>query len=128
MAERQLPKLHTGVRFPSPAFFHWTLDVQRWTFDALPKRKSIEPSRGDAHGAALKERLFQRDAETSTSRRVRSLHHGPPKSLRNDLNKRPGKVAAFSGKPGTWFANGHCAPPCTWQAAVGTLSAGKSIS
>jgi hypothetical protein len=22
MAERQLPKLHTGVRFPSPALFH----------------------------------------------------------------------------------------------------------
>jgi integrase len=34
MAERQLPKLHTGVRFPSPAFcFPWTLRVGCWAFD-----------------------------------------------------------------------------------------------
>src|SRR5262245_1502776 len=26
-------------------------------------------------------------------------HHRPPKSLRNDLNNRPGKVAAFCGTP-----------------------------
>jgi hypothetical protein len=26
MAERQLPKLHTGVRFPSPAVFYWALN------------------------------------------------------------------------------------------------------
>ena len=52
----------------------------------------------------------------------------PPKSLRNDLKKRPGRVAAFSGKPGTCCANGHCSPPWTWQATVGTLSAGKSMS
>ena len=56
------------------------------------------------------------------------LYHGPPKSLRKDLNKRPGKVAALGGKFWNCCANGHCAPPCTWQAAVGTLSAGKSMS
>ena len=27
MVERQLPKLHTGVRFPSPAFFLGSLKV-----------------------------------------------------------------------------------------------------
>src|SRR5947199_10822000 len=54
--------------------------------------------------------------------------HRPPKSLRNDLNKRPGKVPAFWGIPGACCANGHCEPPCIWHAALGTLSTGKSMS
>jgi len=54
--------------------------------------------------------------------------HRPPKSLRNDLNKRPGKVPAFGGIPGACCANGHCEPPCIWHAAFGTLSTGKSMS
>jgi hypothetical protein len=29
MVERQLPKLHTGVRFPSPAFFL----IEGWAFN-----------------------------------------------------------------------------------------------
>src|SRR5215471_16884188 len=50
----------------------------------------------------------------------------PPKSLLNDLNTRLGKSPVFEGTPGACCANGHCAPPCTWHATVGTLSAGRS--
>ena len=52
----------------------------------------------------------------------------PPKSLRNDLKMRPGNAAAFSGNGANLCANGHCSPPCTWHAAVGTLSLGRSMS
>src|SRR4029077_3388887 len=52
----------------------------------------------------------------------------PPKKRLNDLNKRPGKVGAFGAPFGACCANGHCEPPCTWQATVGILSTGKSMS
>jgi hypothetical protein len=89
--------------------------VERWTFSAANTAAATEISEILNH---------QRAGITEPG----YSDHGPPKSLLNDLNKRPGKVAALSGRPGTWFANGHCAPPWTWQAAVGTLSAGKSMS
>ena len=38
MVERQLPKLHTGVRFPSPACFYWALDVGRSAFCSDERR------------------------------------------------------------------------------------------
>ena len=38
-------------------------------------------------------------------------HQRPPKNFRKDLNKRPGKVAAFPGNPWNCCANGHCCPP-----------------
>src|SRR5205823_7595473 len=72
--------------------------------------------------------LFLESKRRTPNVELQTSNHLPPKSLRNDLNTRPGKVAAFSGKPGTCCANGYCSPPCTWHAAVGTLSAGKSMS
>jgi len=74
-------------------------------------------------------RVLYGDSEIPRSLRDSgSQSHLPPKSLRNDLKTRPGKENAFWGTPWNCWANGHCSPPWTWQAPVGTLSAGKSMS
>src|ERR1043166_4293630 len=75
--------------------------IQCWALDVRPHRTSNSASGGT---------------------------YRPPKNRLNELNKRPGKLSAFCGPFGALCANGHCEPPCTWQATVGILSTGNSMS
>src|SRR5256885_13563179 len=91
-----------------------------------PRRASnIDSSR---HGWRYRKRPeYDGDGSTVDSRAF-SWHYLPPKSLLNDLNTRLGKSPVLEGTFGPRCAKGHCEPPWTWQAPVGILVTGRSMS
>ncbi len=91
MVERQLPKLHTRVRFPSPAFL---LLVQQKK-SVAPEGRHGDRRRTDRPELEATARRSWRLTQTPYKNRVNARSYLPPKSLRNDRKKRPGKVAAF---------------------------------